>query len=126
MSDRGDDALQFEEVFMSWPEFFPEGFDPETQDARVLFGIDRKAMLKIEDAELSPLGVKGQFEFALLEDVPILFSKDGNQNLALEFIFDRVPIDVEEVGKVRSRPLPEKEDPPGVCAAHTHPVVQHP
>ena len=104
MAERGDDALQVQEIFVGGADSFLQTFDLETQNARVLFGIDRKAMLKIKDAELSALGVEGQFQIAALQHVAVLIRKSRYQDLALKFIFDRPPIDVEEVGDNR-RPL---------------------
>ncbi len=89
VAERGDDALQVQEIFVGGADSFLQTFDLETQNARVLLGIDRKAMLKIKDAELSALGVEGQFQIAALQHVAVLIRKNRYQDFALKFILDR-------------------------------------
>src|SRR5262249_17151212 len=100
MPECGDDTLQFEEIFLRGTKLLFHALNVKTQDARIFFGGDGKTMLVIEDAELAALSIEDQLQVALFEYQAVLFAQEWNQDLALKFIFDRIPVDIEEIGVV--------------------------
>src|SRR5215469_14377560 len=93
MTESGDDALQFKEIFVGSAEFLLQTLDMEAQDTGVFVGRDRKPMLVVKHAEFATLGVEAQLELCFFKDVSILLGEYGDKDLSLQFIFDGIPID---------------------------------
>ena len=50
-------------------------------------GIDRKAMLVIEKAELSALRVERELQFPAIQDGAVLIAEHRDKNFSLQFVF---------------------------------------
>ena len=81
VSEGGDQAGQIQERRGLGPEPGLQPPDPGGQDQGVLPGIDREAVLVIEDAEGPQLGVEGEAQLAAVEDVAVVIAQDGQQHL---------------------------------------------
>src|SRR5579863_8754076 len=68
-------ALEFQEVFMGRAKHFLQPLNLEAKNPRIFRWIDRKAMLMIEDAELSPFIVEHQLEVDALQNIAILVAE---------------------------------------------------
>ena len=65
------------------------------QDVRIGLRNDREPVIIVGD-EKGPL-LEGDLQFLVFQDDPVLVSEDGNENLILELLFHRVPVDIKEV-----------------------------
>ena len=77
----------------------------------------------IEDAELAFLFIESQLQFAQIEDAAVLISQDWNQNFSLEFILQRLPVDIEEVGITGGLSIFQDVQPPAVVTPHHSHVI---
>jgi len=62
-------------------------------------------VLEIMNAELAPFLVKGEAQFSPVENDPILVAENGDQYFALQFVFERIPVNIKEVRIGRCFPL---------------------
>ena len=93
----GSQALQFQQVFVLRRHLLFKGFSSGSKNAGVLARIHRKTMLAVEDAEFALFLVEGQLQLSLVEHHAVLVGQHGQQNFALQFVFQRLPIDVEKI-----------------------------
>src|SRR5215472_934521 len=124
MIESRHNALQLEEVFVRFTQLLLQAVDVVAEDTRILSGIDGEAVLEIEDAELAAFPIKCEFQIAFLEGRAVLIGQDRNQHFSLQFIFNRVPIDVEEVGVIGGFSVFKNIEPPRVVAAHDTHVIR--
>ena len=68
----------------------------------------------IEIREMEGAGVEAELQLPSLEHRAVLIVKNRQQQLALQFRRDRIPVDVEVVGEHRARPVLEHIAPPSV------------
>src|SRR5438445_4625078 len=74
-------------------------------------------------AELALFLVKREAQFSPIEGDSILVAENGNQHFALKFVFERIPIDIEELCIGRRFPILQNIKPPNIVAAHDSHVV---
>src|SRR5215472_4238140 len=94
-----------------------------TENSRVFTRIHRKTVLEIVDTELTFLAIETELQFTLIEDGTVLISQHGNQHLSLQFVFQRIPIDIKEPCIYRSLTVLEHIQPPGIIGSHNAHVV---
>src|SRR5437764_10289396 len=97
MIKRGNQALQLQQIFIVRAELLLQNFGTETKNSRILTRVHRKPMLKIENTEFTLFGVKCQLQFSAIKHGSILIAQYRNQNFSLQFVFKRIPIDIEEL-----------------------------
>src|ERR1700746_733069 len=83
-------------------------------------------MLKIEDTEFSSFRIEAELELSAIEHRAVLVAQYRNQHFPLEFLLERLPVDIEKIRLGGSFPILEHVEPPAVVAAHyAHVVGNH-
>lgn len=91
------------------------------QDRRVVARPERQAVIVIPDAQAPFVGRETQHELAPGQHVAVMVAEQRQQQLALEFGLEGVPVDVEEIGVARAlAPLEHIEPPRVVDLADAH------
>src|SRR5260370_41507322 len=74
-------------------------------------------------AEFAFFFVKRDAQFAPIEDELVLVAENGNQRFALQFVFERIPVNIEELRIARRFPILQNIKPPGIVTSHDSHVV---
>jgi len=122
-AQRGDDALQLDEMRVVRRQAGAHGFERRLQDTDPCAGPHRQAAI----VESNPEGTArvAQTKLAVFEHAAVLIAQERQEHLVGEVGFRRAPIDVEESRELRARPVFQHVLPVGVrIVGHTH-VVRH-
>ena len=115
MLDGRDDALEFRRCgghrLRTLPEQRPRGARVEGQ---------REVAVPEEKVAVRKFHAKA----AAFEHAPILFAEHGQQHFVAEFVFERMPINVEKICVLRRRPIFQDIAPPRIQRALDAHVVR--
>ena len=115
--------MELQQILVVCAEALLQGVEAKTKDSRVFPWIHWKAVLEIMNAEFAPFLIKREAQFSTIEDDPILVAENGDQHFALQFVFERIPVNIKEVRIGRRFPILQNIKPPGIIAAHNSHVV---
>ncbi len=124
MGKGGDHALELKQIWILLVEYRRQRVRAQPQDAGVLLGVHRKAMIAVGYIERTAILLKNEFQLATFEDSAVMIVQDGHQHFAMEFILQRLPVDVEKAGVSRRLAVFENVRPPRVIAAHHAHVIR--
>ena len=82
-------------------------------------------MLKIKDAEFTFLRVKAQLQLTAIEHDSVLVCQNRDKHLALQFILQRLPIDIEKICIGGGLAIFQNIEPPSIVGAHHSHMVGH-
>src|SRR5579884_1706108 len=123
MVESGNQALELEKIFVFGAQLLSQCLDLIAQDPRILTRIYWKPMFEVEKAKLALFFVEGQLQFTAIENRAILISENRYQYFSLQFVFQRIPINIEEFCVTRGLTIFEHVEPPGIVRAHDAHVV---
>src|SRR5436190_5054540 len=125
MPKGGNQTLQLQQVFIGLSELRPQLGRDWRQYPRILPRVDRKAMLKIKDAEFTFLRVKAQLQLTAMKHDSVLVCHYQHKHLALQFILQWLPIDIEKICIGGGLAIFQNHEPPSIVGAHHSHMVVH-
>ena len=121
MRERGDDALQLEQVRIVLGQARLQLLSPEVEDLGVGLGRHGQHGVVVADGELA--AVEDQGELLAFQHVTVLIAQDGQEDLLVEPGLRRLPLDVEVGAVGRGRAVFQQVGPPRVPAARDPHVI---
>src|ERR1700686_1760535 len=116
-------ALKFEQIGILFAEGLSRLHSAVLKYARIFLRVDGETMFVIRNVKFTALLVKHQLQFTTLQHGSVMIAEYGDQHLSMELFFERLPVDVKEIG-VRGRlSILQHIEPPGVIAAHNAHVI---
>ncbi len=99
----GEDALELHEVGMGLAELCSHLVDAGAEHVLVRPGVQREEVVEVAEGDAAALVL--ELQLAAVEHHAVLVPEDGEQDLVPQLRLHRVPLDVEEVGVDRGRPV---------------------
>ena len=121
--ERAEDAEKLVQTRTVGAQLDGQRLDREAQHARRTPRIDRQLLVEISEDERAAAELESQL--AAVEHAAVLVAEDRQQQLRMKLGFERVPVDVKELRRLRAGAVLEHVGPPRVSASTDSHVVRH-